>query len=239
MEQLYNTNGLVFWTEEEIQLREMFSKVFTRGIRDILKATNRAWDLIQVEAPLLTPTSLLSSSYSDEDRYGFDDISLRPETTPGSYVYLQHILNNHSGIKPPICVWQVGKSFRREQENVYKNMRLQEFYQQEYQCLYTADTFNDYHAAVLEPIAQLLGKTIGLPYRVVESDRLPSYSQVTMDVEVDNGDKWMEICSISRRTDYPDKLVFSTKKGNVEKDALVLEIAIGLDRCVYNYMQRT
>lgn len=237
MNPLYDVNGLVFWNEEEIQLREMFTKIFTRGVKEILKGTNRAWDLIQVEAPLLTPTELLSASYSEADRYDFDELSLRPETTPGSYIYLQHILNNHTGVKPPICVWQVGKSFRREQDNVYKNMRLQEFYQQEFQCLYTTDTFNDYHAAVLEPIAALLGKTVGLPYRVVPSDRLPSYSQVTMDVEVDNGDKWMEICSISRRTDFPDKARFITKKGTVEKDVLVLEIAIGLDRCVYNYMQ--
>jgi glycyl-tRNA synthetase len=85
----------------------------------------------------------------------------------------------------------------------------------------------------------LLGQTIGLPYRIIPSDRLPSYSQITSDVEVDNGDKWMEVCSISRRTDFPDKLRFITKKGVIEKDALVLEIAIGLDRCVYNYFQMT
>jgi len=240
MKPLYDVNGLVFWNEEEIQIREMFTKVFARGIKEILKETNRAWDLTQIEAPLLTPTSLLSASYTENDRYGFEsqgvDLSLRPETTPGSYVYMQHMLNNHTGVKPPFCVWQAGKSFRREQDNVYKNMRLQEFYQQEFQCLYTADTFNDYHGVVLEPVAKLLGKTIGLPHRIVPSDRLPSYSQVTMDVEIDNGDKWMEICSISRRTDFPEKAKFITKKGTVEKDVLVLEIAIGLDRCIYNYL---
>jgi glycyl-tRNA synthetase len=57
-----------------------------------------------------------------------------------------------------------------------------------------------------------------------------------MDIEVDNGDKWMEICSISRRTDFPQRYRFAGKKNEVqEKDVLVLEIAIGLDRCLYNW----
>jgi glycyl-tRNA synthetase len=236
MEPLYDFNGLVFWTEEEILLRRHFEQRFAQGVKQILRSTNRAWDLIQVEAPLLTPTELLSSSYSDDDRYGFDNgLSMRPETTPGSYAYLRHILSNHSGVRAPICVWQVGKSFRREQEKSYKHMRLQEFYQQEFQCLYSADTMNDYHAAVLEPVAKMISTAVGLPYRVVPSDRLPSYSETTMDVELDNGDKWMEVCSISRRTDFPDKVRFTARGKKREVDALVLEIAIGLDRCVYNH----
>ena len=242
MEHLFEHNGLIFWSEQEIQLREMFTKIFARGIKEILKEENRAWEFVQIEAPLLTPTELLSASYTDEDRWGFDraGLSLRPETTPGSYAYLQHLLNTHTRHKPPFCVWQVGKSFRREQDQPYKYMRLKEFYQQEFQCLYTADTLNDYHSAVLKPVAALLATTIGLPFRIVKSDRLPSYSQITVDVEIKlpGDDYWMEICSISRRTDFPDKLRFSTKKGVVEKDPLVLEIAIGLDRCVYNYMRR-
>ena len=77
---------------------------------------------------------------------------------------------------------------------------------------------------------------VGLPTRLVASDRLPAYSQVTTDVEVDNGDKWMEVCSISRRTDFPQAARFATKGGGArEVEILVLEIAIGLDRCVYNW----
>ena len=74
---------------------------------------------------------------------------------------------------------------------------------------------------------------LNLPARVVISDRLPSYSEITMDIEVHNGYQWMEVCSTSRRKDFPQKLVVSGKKGNTEKDALVLEIAIGLDRLLY------
>ena len=116
-------------------------------------------------------------------------------------------------------------------------MRLKEFYQQEFQCIYSADTLNDYQEKILEPLRVMFQKVIGLPARIVESDRLPSYSQRTMDIEIDNGDKWMEICSISKRTDFPQKVKFQGKSGVTEKDMLVLEIAIGLDRCIYNYFK--
>jgi glycyl-tRNA synthetase len=56
-----------------------------------------------------------------------------------------------------------------------------------------------------------------------------------MDIEVDNGFKWMEVCSISRRTDFPQKFVSQSKGVTREHDVLVLEIAIGLDRCLHNW----
>lgn len=244
MESLFGVNGLMFWTEREIRLRDQFCSHFSYTMENILLETNSAWKMLQVEAPLLTPQSEINPNYTAEDVWfqnNEDEITqlvLRPETTPGSYIYAKHLLETHSGIKPPFCVWQVGKSFRREQDQVTKNMRLKEFYQQEFQCIYAADTMNDYHHAVLEPVRKMITEMIGLPSRLVESDRLPSYSEVTMDVEVDNSDKWMEVCSISRRTDFPIKAKFQTKKKLVEKDLLVLEIAIGLDRCVFNFEQK-
>jgi glycyl-tRNA synthetase len=82
----------------------------------------------------------------------------------------------------------------------------------------------------------MIASMINLPTRIVESDRLPSYSQVTMDIEIDNGFKWMEVCSISRRTDFPRKFASRSKGGATrEHDVLVLEIAIGLDRCLHNW----
>ena len=251
MQPLFNTNGLMFWTNEEIKLREHFIEHFANRVESILWRENQAWRLVRVEAPMLTPTSLLNPNYTQEDVFwqmnqGMSDgdytLSLRPETTPGSYIYAQHLLTTHSGHKPPLCVWQAGKSFRREQDQVIKNMRLKEFWQQEFQCIYAADTSNDYLTAILEPMRSVISMKLGYPLelsRIVESDRLPSYSQITMDIEINNGDKWMEVCSISRRTDYPDELVFSGKNGiRIEKDALVLEIAIGLDRCLYCYEAR-
>ena len=189
----------------------------------------------------VSPRALISDAYSNEDVWVQERMSptdhalvLRPETTPSTYAYMRHVLASHARVRPPLCVWQAGKSFRREQEQPTKHMRLKEFWQQEFQCLYTADTFNDYQEAALEPVRRMIAAMVGLPTRIVESDRLPSYSLRTADVEVDNGDKWMEVCSISKRTDFGPVAV-PTKRGVEERETLVLEIAVGLDRCVYNW----
>lgn len=255
MENTYDINGLVFWNEEEIKQREYFRDFFAERLRTALIETNPAWRMIMVEAPLLTPRDLLNANYTDDDIWvqysDFREIgdepvptgpmprelALRPETTPGSYVYAVELLRNHTGVKPPFVVWQAGKSFRREIVQPTKHMRLKEFYQQEFQCIYTADTKNDYHTAILEPVRKMISDVIMLPTRIVPSDRLPAYSQITMDVEVDNRDKWMEVCSISLRTDFPEKAKFQGKNGLIEKDLLVVEVAIGLDRVIYNWQQ--
>lgn len=233
----------MIWSSDEIKYRSYIKEVFSETIKKILCDENRAWQFTEIEAPVLIPRELINSNYNNEDIWvqeKFDkeeqDLVLRPETTPSSYIYACHMLNSNI-ILPPFCVYQSGKSFRREQDNVTKNMRLKEFYQQEFQCIYSADTLNDYQEKVLEPLRHMFEKVIGKNARIVESDRLPSYSVRTMDIEIDNGDKWMEICSISKRIDFPQKIKFNTKNGSIEKDMIVLEIAIGLDRCVYNYFK--
>ncbi len=234
---LYNVNGLMFWNKEEIALREHFCQTFARELESILKSTNRAWEFVEIEAPLLTPSDLLNANYTTADVWaqgGDEQLTLRPETTPGSYRYAEHLLNNQTSVRTPFCVWQSGKSFRREQDQVTKNMRLKEFYQQEFQCLYTSDSKNDYHAAILQPMCDVVAKYVGLPARVVDSDRLPDYSLKTSDIEVDNGDKWMEVSSISLRKDFATPAKFA----NGQKSILVLEVAIGLDRCVYNFLNK-
>jgi len=240
---LFKTNGLVAWTARDIRLREMMIAYFAAEVTDFLKATNPAWTVERVEAPVLVPRELISDAYGPEDvflqqRLTPHDVELvlRPETTPATYAYMRHLLASHPPARPPFCVWQAGKSFRREQDQPTKHMRLKEFWQMEFQCAFTADTANDYHAASLEPVRRMIAAMTRLPTRIVPSDRLPAYSQVTMDVEVDNGDKWMEIASISRRTDFPQTITLPTKGGAArELDVLVLEIAIGLDRCVYSW----
>jgi glycyl-tRNA synthetase len=109
------------------------------------------------------------------------------------------------------------------------------FWQLEFHCAFTADTGNDYHTKSLEPVRNMIAQMVNLPTRIVPSDRLPAYSTVTMDIEVDNGDKWMEVCSISKRTDFPIRYRSVNRNKEVrEHDVLVLESAIGLDRCLYN-----
>lgn len=267
MEPLFNVNGLMFWNEREIRLRRQFEAHFAAEMQTILMAENPAWRFIQFEGPQLTPRNIINPNYTDEDVWAQmvedteEPLVLRPETTPSSYVYAQHLFRTHSGVKPPFVVWQTGKSFRREQDQVTKNMRLKEFYQQEFQCIYTTETKNDYQEAILEPVRAMIGEMVGLPTRIIESDRLPSYSLRTMDVEawlaepgpgpfearvapsIDHPPgcyhgRWMELCSISKRTDFPDKARFETKKGIVEKDLEVLEVALGLDRIIYNFEQK-
>ena len=244
MIKIFDTNGIPFWTADEIALRNTFKQTFAREVVSILASENIAWNshVHEIEGPILTPVSKINPNYTSDDVWyqeSFDNMPrlvLRPETTPSSYAYAEYLLTKHTAnsVKPPFIVWQAGKSFRREQDQVTKNVRLKEFYQQEFQCFYTSDTLNDYQQAIMNKLKMMFAHELSLQARVVESDRLPSYSKLTMDVEVYNYDKWMEICSVSVRTDFTTKATFQTKKGNIEKDLLVLEVAIGLDRCVYN-----
>jgi len=239
MKNLYKINSLPFWEEKDIRIRKQIEENIKEDVKNILLNQNKMWKFHQIEAPCLIPTHLVNSNYTNLDIWMQEDaeLVLKPETTPSSYVYAKHLLNSNV-VMPPFVVWQTSKSFRREQDNVEKNMRLKEFYQTEFQCFYAADTMNDYQENVLEDLKTMFEQILALPCRIVESDRLPSYSVRTMDVEVWNNDQWMEICSISKRTDFDEIARITVKKKVIEKELLVLEIAIGLDRLVYNYNQR-
>lgn len=240
MKKIYNVNSLPFFNKEEIITRKYFKDMLELNVEKILKSQNKAWEFVEIEAPILTPSEKINSNYTNEDvwfqetKENEEKMVLRPETTPSSYEYAKFILENQE-LKPPFVVWQAGKSFRREMDQPSKHCRFKEFYQQEFQCFFTSDTKNDYQEAVLEPLKQVVERLLSLPTRIVESDRLPSYSLKTMDIEVNNGDKWMEICSISIRRDFPLKAKFQNKNKLIEKELLVLEIAFGLDRLIYNY----
>jgi len=215
---LYNVNGLIFWDEHQIRLRNMIVDYVVAGVRHMLLGMNQAFKVVQCEAPLLTPNAFINPNYTNEDVFSVNDLVLRPETTMGSYAFVRHLLDSHTKTKMPLCVWQHGKSFRQEQDQVTKNMRLKEFYQLEFQVIYSKTTANDYTALAIPQVASLLSDLVG-PCKTLASDRLPSYSISTTDVVVEQNE--MEICSISKRTDFPD--------------AHVLEIAVGTDRMVYNF----
>lgn len=237
---LYEVNGLVHWNQREIEARERAQSFFASDIAGFLRSENPAWMIERVEAPVMIPRKLINPNYTDDDIWTFNShdsndtpLVARPETTPSTYRWMIHQLGNHSGIKLPYCCWQAGKSFRYEHDKTLAHMRLREFWQMEFQCAYSANTANDYQSKCLEPVRRMIGQFIGLPTRIVESDRLPDYSLRTMDVEADMGDRWMEICSISKREDFPAKNRYQNKKKEwIEDDILVLEIAIGLDRVV-------
>lgn len=229
MDTLYERNGLVFWTEREIKIRQMLADYFLDGMKDVLKDQNKAFEFRQIEAPLLTPLEFINPNYSASDYYAVDQtLVLRPETTMGSYQYAKWLLEHtETKTRLPLCIWQHGKSFRREQDQVTKNMRLKEFYQMEFQCIYANNTANDYSLAVIPAVQKMIGDMIG-SCRVEESDRIPSYSLQTMDIVCEANN--MEVCSISQRKDFLYQNGASAK---------VLEVAIGTDRCVYNFLQRT
>lgn len=235
MHSAYGINGLPFWDAEHVQVRDHFALWFAARVEAVLRQANAAFTVRLVEAPLLTPAALVNANYGPDDTFASGDLVLRPETTPGSYAFAVHLLAAQA-IRPPLCIWQHGKSFRREQDQPTRHVRLKEFCQQEFQVIFSDDTKNDYFALLLDPVRSALGQFTGKPARVVESDRLPSYSLKTMDVEVDNGDKWMEVCSISLRTDFPHPYRFTTGKGLQERTLLNVEVAVGTDRVAYNAM---
>lgn len=238
MEFLYDFNALPFLSKKDLLLKDYAVKRIELEVQEILWRQNKAWSFHQIEAPCLIPANLINSNYTSEDVWyqetkNHAPLVLKPETTPASYLYLEHLLK-HQLAQPPVCVWQVSKSFRREQDQATKHCRFKEFYQQEFQCLYTSETKNNYQENVIEELAQMFLNLIALPTRIVLSDRLPDYAIKTVDIEVWNEDKWMEVCSVSLRKDFKYEPVFKS----TPKPCLVLEIALGIERVLYNIEQR-
>lgn len=217
MKPIFDHNGLVWWSEEEVQTRRMVFDYFVRNIKNALLEINPAWRFFECETPVLMPIANVSESYNKSDYFQVfnSDLALRPETTFGSYEVAKHILEQKNRL--PICVYQQGKSFRNEQDKALSNMRLKEFWQLEFQCLYSIKTANSYNDAMMPELKKIFDRLIGC-CDIIPSDRLPSYSILTTDIEY-NG---MELASVSLRKDYSE-------------DVRVLEIAIGLDRLVHHH----
>ncbi len=239
MKSLYSINSLVTYNELELKTRAYLVESVSYQVKQILRRQNKAWQFYQIESPSLLPTSLVSPNYTNEDMYFIEKISeadsplcLKPETTAASFTAAIDLLDQQQTL-PPLCVWQHSKSFRREQDQSMTHVRLKEFYHLEFQCIYTKTTKNDYQASCIEEIAQMFMNVLHLPTRIVVSDRLPSYSLKTLDVEVQNNNKWMEVCSVSLRNDF----VYSQKINNKEMEFLVLEIATSTDRLLHNLTQ--
>ena len=226
-EALYNFGGLRFWTEDEIELRELFTSRVVSVVKNTLYKINSAWSFSQVEGSILSPRDTINESYDEKDLFvtnhsiGVDFLCLRPETTASSYAYAR-FLNK----KFPLCIYQKGKSFRRELNDgaTATKLRFNEFWQLEFQCIYSVSTKADYRPPLIGSVSKEIERFTGLESRVVPSDRLPSYSESTYDIEVNCKDipgkllgGWREIASCSIRKDFSE-------------ETRVCEIAIGLDR---------
>ncbi len=227
-----NLGGIPFWTAPKIRLREQAIQTLEDTLTRNMTRLNSAWTLHRVEGPLLTPRDQISASYDETDifmlkaKLGEKDAALRAETTASSYAYAEYLVNRGL-VKYPFCVWQVGKSFRVEAMDGARasTLRFNEFYQCEFQFIYKNSTLADIRGCG-EVAAQAAIKQIthSTDIRMVDSDRLPSYSTATRDVEVpylrEGKVEWKEMASISTRTDFP------------REDITVLEVAVGLDRLV-------
>lgn len=224
-EALYKFGGLRFWSERQIMLREQAVQRISHVVTATLSGVNPSWTFVRCEGPQITPLNFVADGYGDDDVWmlsaplGEGGACLRPETTASSYLFADKHISAGRG-KLPLCVWQAGKSFRREQNDgaSASKLRFYEFWQLEFQCIYAEGTKANYRERLIPEIQSEIAAITGLDSRVVPSDRLPAYSEATDDVEVFFKKKWIEMCSISTRTDNP--------RGPV------LEVAVGLDRIV-------
>ena len=212
---LFNYNSDVFWEEQEIEARDYIIKCLKSALIKSLRDQNNGFRFFRIESPILTPLEFINEGYRDEV-FLTEEYALRPETTKGSYVYMKSLLQNNKQ-KLPLCVWQVGKSYRREQDAVVKRMKLKEFHQLEFQICYSQGTHCSYNIKATEAVKEFLTRILKLEITIEPSDRLPDYSSETTDL-ICNG---MEIASISKRDDF---------------DHPVLEYAFGLDRIIYQYL---
>jgi len=222
-EALFEFGGLRFWNDEELRMRDAFQSMIVGKLTNTLYDMNSAWRVYRMEGPCLTPLVQISDAYTDDDIFvtnhiaGTSALCLRAETTASTYAAIRKI-----GGKMPICMWQVGKSFRRELSDgaTASKLRFLEFTQLEFQCVYSQSTKADYRERLISALESEIARFTELETRIVASDRLPPYADSTVDIEVlTAGNKWREIASCSIRNDFSDQ----TK---------VAEIAIGLDRVV-------
>lgn len=219
-EALYEIGGLRFWNDDEIELREAFQARAINVVKRTLVGMNPAWVFARMEGPCLSPRDQISNAYDDGDIFVTDHIAsgyalcLRAETTPSSYAFARK-LNR----RPPFCVFQAGKSFRREKNDGASaaKLRFNEFWQLEFQCIYATSTKADYRTPLIAAVRAEIERFTKSATRVVDSDRLPAYSESTVDIEAMHNGTWREMASCSIRTDFADAM-------------RVCEIAIGLDR---------
>lgn len=223
MKNISGINGLMTFSEREIITRNFFVDFIEYSLRNEIQKINNAISFYRIESPCIINIHDIDESYSKDDFFSIEScgLSLRPETTKGTYSFAIDCIKSH-GKKLPFILWQHGKSFRNEQDQVVKNVRLKEFYQLEFQFFYSVGSKCDYFTECCDIVKETLCKLFRTnKVKLVESDRLPKYSIKTMDVEYNE----MELCSISKRKDFP------------LDDINVVEISTGTDRLLYQFFQ--
>ena len=219
-------NGLIFYTEDDIRIREFLISTISQRLMERMRMLNPAISFIRVETPCLVPASYTDGHIQSgfpvwNVSHGDEKLFLRPETTKGTYELLKTLFPQESQLKKrlPVCVWQSGLSFRVEQDKAFSKLRFKQFYQMEFQLVYAPGTAADYHEHAVKSIRWILNGIYKI-YGAIETkeDELPFYSTKTTDVYLFNH----EVIAISSRKDF---------------DFPVLEISCGLDRLTALYNQ--
>jgi len=225
--------GLRFWRQSELHLRRRIRDAILDTVRDTLLDINQMWAFEEVETPPMMPLARMSAAYDRSDVFVLADppggerpFALRAETTDGTYAIAERILRT-TKLRPPLCVWQMGTSHRRETRDgaTAAKLRLNAFTQLELQLIHAEDTRAEIATPLREALVPLVERLTGLPTRLIASDRLPPYASETIDIECLQPDgEWREVASTSRRTDFP------ALPGS--KPCKVVELAFGMDRLV-------
>lgn len=238
-EGLYEMTGLRFWREGEILQREQFTARLAQTVASVLQDVNQSWRIERVEAPLIMDRAHFAGEYTDAEVFPvLSDFAnkrwaLRAETTHGTYTFAQKMIEAGMA-KVPLCLWQAGQSFRKEATDGARpgTLRFNQFWQQEFQCLYRGDTLSEdmLIEALRQRLCLVISDLVGTETRLVESDRIPGYATETMDIEALWKGEWKEVASTSRRIDFP---ITPAYPGTSPKTTVkVFEVAIGLDRLV-------
>lgn len=216
------SNATVMWNEREILRRESLIREIPVLLLNIWRELNPAVQMERIETPILTPANFLQGHIDakfeliDAGKRGY----LRPETTAGTYEAMRLRFEHESQMKKrlPLCLWQVGLSFRDEAKPDTmraSKLRLVQFYQIEFQLFASHGSKAPYINAALEQLVRTYGGN------VIHADELPHYSESTLDWHIDG----LEVAGCSIRKDWPHGTVF--------------EIAIGLDRLIAMQLRQT
>jgi glycyl-tRNA synthetase len=140
--------GLRFWRQSELHLRRRIRDAILDAVRDTLLDINQMWAFEEVETPPMMPLARMSAAYDRADVFVLADppggeraFALRAETTDGTYAIAERILRT-TKLRPPLCVWQMGTSHRRETRDgaTAAKLRLNAFTQLELQLIHAEDT---------------------------------------------------------------------------------------------------
>jgi glycyl-tRNA synthetase (class II) len=224
--------GLRFWRQSELRLRRRIRDVLVETVSTTLLDLNQMWAFEEIETPPMMPKDRMNAAYDRSDVFmlqdapgGTSEWALRAETTEGTYATAVQILRS-TRMRPPLCVWQMGQSFRRETSDgaTAAKLRLNAFVQLEMQCIHAVDTKADIATAVRDALVPVVGRITGLPTRLLlQTARVPAYSTETVDVECLLPDgEWREVASTSKRIDFPEI--------PGQRPCTVFEVAFGADR---------